>query len=124
MDAGKNLVRSSFARVFSTVAKIGVAFFLMPFLVGEFGDRWYGIWTIIAGLATYYYLLDFGLSIATSRFGSAALAKNDHDELNKVLSTAFTLFIGLGLLVVLASGVLACGGLGRVKQLSRRHPRK
>lgn len=79
----------------------------MPFLIGQFGDRWYGIWAIIAGFATYYYLLDFGLSSATSRFGAAALAEEDFSKLNKVLSTAFILFVALGLFVMLVSGVLA-----------------
>ena len=107
MDAGKQLVRSSLSRVFSTVAKIGVAFFLMPFLIGQFGDRWYGIWAIIAGFSTYYYLLDFGLSAATSRFGSVALAEEDFGKLNRILSTACSLFICLGLLVVLVSFIVA-----------------
>ncbi len=107
MDAGKQLVRSSFARVFSTVSKIGVAFFIMPFLIGELGDRWYGIWSIIAGFATYYYLLDFGLSSATSRFGAAALAENDFGRLNRVISTAFSLFVFLGIVVVVVSIILA-----------------
>jgi O-antigen/teichoic acid export membrane protein len=93
--------------VFSTLAKIGVAFFIMPFLIGQFGDRWYGIWSIIAGFATYYYLLDFGLSSATSRFGAAALAENDYPKLNTVLSTALMLFVVLGVLVMLVSGILA-----------------
>jgi O-antigen/teichoic acid export membrane protein len=107
VDAGKLLVRSSFARVFGTLAKIGVAFFLMPFLIGDLGDRWYGIWVIIAGFSTYYYLLDFGLSNATSRFGATALAAGDEERLNDVLSTAMLLFVCMGLLVIVTSGVVA-----------------
>ena len=107
MEVGKLLVRSSFIRVFTTFAKIGVAFFLMPFLIGELGDRWYGIWAIIAGFTGYYFLLDFGLSAAMSRFASKAIASDDRTEVNTVLSTGFFIFTGLGLFVVVVSCAVA-----------------
>ena len=62
---------------------------------------------IIASLTTYYYLLDFGLSSATSRFGAAALAAGDEEQLNDVLSTVMLLFVCMGVLVVVASGAVA-----------------
>ena len=109
MNYSHRLLRSSIARVSTTFANVVVTFFLMPFVVRTLGDYWYGLWVAVSGIALYYYLLDFGLSSAVSRFVSSAVARNDTERVNQVVNTAGALFAGLGLLVLLVTGGLWLG---------------
>ena len=80
-----------------------VAFFLMPFVIHNLGDRWYGIWVIVGGLMGYYGLLDFGISSATNRYISIHLGNNDYEEINNALSNAIFLYLLISILSILLS---------------------
>jgi O-antigen/teichoic acid export membrane protein len=97
------LLRSSAARVITTLANIAVAFFLMPFVVRTLGDHSYGLWVVVSGIAFYYYLLDLGLSSAVTRYVAAGIARRDTSRVNQIVSTAVALFVGLGVIVALAT---------------------
>jgi O-antigen/teichoic acid export membrane protein len=107
------MVRSSAARVIGLLAGLAVTFFMTPLVVRTFGDHWYGLLVIAGGVTNYYYLLDFGLSAAASRYISVRMAEEDQQGLNEVVSTALVIFTVLGLLVALitVAVVFAAGAL-------------
>jgi O-antigen/teichoic acid export membrane protein len=111
MSDGIRIVRSSIARVIGLLVSIAASFFVMPMVVRTLGDHWYGLWVIAAGMGNYYYLLDFGLSSAASRYIAARVAARDEHGVNEVVTTSLVVFTLLGLLVAAATvGVAVLAG--------------
>ncbi|WP_250658236.1 oligosaccharide flippase family protein [Alkalimarinus coralli] len=92
MSTGKALLKGSITRVSQTLISIGVGFFMMPFLVTNLGDDWYGVWAIVGSLVATYHLLDFGFATAVTRNVSHALAKNDSHMANVVINTSLAIY--------------------------------
>ena len=103
------LIRSSFLRVLNLVANIVVAFFMMPFVIGSIGDRWYGLWIIVGTLVGYYGFFDLGLSSALQRFVSRTIGTEDYEEMNSIFNTSFVLFLGAGALAIVITLVIIIG---------------
>lgn len=92
------VLRGSVFRIINLFANMSVAFYLMPFLIHTLGDRWYGMWTLIATFMGYYGYLDFGLSVSVQRYIAVAIGKDDKKEISKILTTALGLFFVLGMI--------------------------
>jgi len=58
------LVKGSVLRILNLGTIVLVSFFMMPFVIGALGDRWYGLWIFAASIVGYYGFLDFGLKRA------------------------------------------------------------
>ncbi len=111
MNTAHNLVRSSVVRTLYAIIAMVVSFFMMPFLVHNLGERWYGIWVLISSLTGSYYLLDLGLAAAVTRFVAKYVATDDYDGVNAVVNTSFWIYSGLSLIIVMISVTLsACAG--------------
>ena len=107
MGTAQNLLKSSAARVAFSLISAVAAFFMMPFLVGHLGERWYGIWVLVASLTAGSYLLDFGLSMAVLRFVAAKLAVNDTRGANEVINTCLAIYAVLAVVVFGAAVTVA-----------------
>jgi O-antigen/teichoic acid export membrane protein len=101
------LIRGSFFRVLNPVLNIVVAFFMIPFVINAIGDRWYGLWILVGTLVGYYGFFELGISTANERFISRALGKEDEEEKNRVFNTSLFIFCLVGILALIASGVIA-----------------
>jgi len=112
------LIRNSGVRLGNFALGIGIAFFLMPFLVRNLGDRMYGIWTLVGSVLGYYGLIDIGLSSAVVRFISRAVGRAEKDEVRTVFCTSFYLFLVLGLITATLTWILmwALGSIIRSPQ--------
>jgi O-antigen/teichoic acid export membrane protein len=106
MSTSKKLFKSSVARTFYTVLNMAVAFFMMPFIVGKLGDHWYGVWVVIGSIGGYYYILDFGLASAVTRYFNTYIAKNDIISANKIINTSLLIYILLGLVIIILTIIL------------------
>ncbi|TAA47750.1 polysaccharide biosynthesis C-terminal domain-containing protein [Corallincola spongiicola] len=109
----KNMFRSLMGgaafRTISLFLNVAVAFFMMPYLIQNLGDYWYGIWVIVATVIGYYGMLDMGLSSACQRFLSKAYATGSRTEINSYLSTGFFSFILVSFLFFIVT--LALSGM-------------
>lgn len=105
MISVKHILVSSIARVAFAVLHAAQAFFMMPFLVKNLGDHWYGIWVVVAGVAATSYLLDLGLTSAVMRFMAKSLGERDTQGANEVINTCLLIYAALGAAV----GVAAIG---------------
>lgn len=107
MTTSKLIIRSSIARISITILAMIVSFFMMPFLIKQLGDRWYGILAILTALAGYYYFVDFGLHSAVTRFFTLYVTKEDTENANVIINTSLVIYSLLALLIViLALGVM------------------
>jgi O-antigen/teichoic acid export membrane protein len=95
-DFTSRILRSSAARLVATAMSLGIAFFMMPFVLGALGERNYGLWVLVASFESYCYFLDFGLNIAATRFVAVKMGADDHQGVNEAVSTAFVVFSVLG----------------------------
>lgn len=107
MSTIKLLFRGSVVRVSHTAISIVLAFFMMPFMISSLGDEWYGVWAIIGGIIATYYILDFGLSSAVTKYISQHLAEDDFESANRIINTSLVIYSILGVIVFLSSLVVA-----------------
>ncbi len=103
----RRLLNSSAVSVSALLINIAAALYLIPFLINHLGDSWYGTWILIGSVLGYFTLLDFGLFSAAERFVTLSFARDDHDEIKRILSTCLVLFRVAGLLALTTVLILA-----------------
>src|SRR5262245_19910640 len=86
-------------------ATLLVGFFLTPYLVRRLGDGPYGVWAFVESILAYLTLFDLGIAACVVRFVARFHTTGDREELNRLVSTALALFLGLAG-IVLAVGAL------------------
>ncbi len=101
MSRGKKIIKSSVWRNITFFSRVGISFYMMPFLIHALNEQNYGIWTIAGTFVGYFGMLDLGLSSAVSRYVSRAVGQNDDEEVIHVVNTSFFLFVGLGFIVTI-----------------------
>jgi O-antigen/teichoic acid export membrane protein len=116
-DVSKDVSKDTFIRrrvIVNTasnyVAKIltlGVWFFLTPFLLRQLGANDYGLWILIGSIAAYGSLLDFGIGTAVTKYVAQFQAEGRIEQAQSLVATALWLYLGLGLVAVLLSAILA-----------------
>ncbi|MBP1747633.1 MAG: hypothetical protein H6Q52_172 [Deltaproteobacteria bacterium] len=84
-----------------------IQFMMMPFLVRHLGDTQYGIWILIMSFTGFLGLFDFGVSGSVVKYVAEFKAKDDNEELNRVCSSAFYMFVAAGIAVFLIAIVIA-----------------
>jgi len=96
---------NAFCNSIGFLTQIVSAFIVTPILVHGLGDARYGIWGFVGQTVSTMDLLDFGLGIAVDRFLARHHARDDREEMSRVLSTGLAMA-----LVPLA--LAAAGGVG------------
>ncbi len=84
-----------------------VQFMMMPFLIRHLGDTQYGIWVLIMSFTGFLGLFDFGVSGSVVKYVAEFKAKGDNEELNRICSSAFYVYVAAGCAVFLIAIVLA-----------------
>lgn len=102
----KKLVKGSIIRTTNFVVNVVGGLVLMPFIISTLGDKQYGFWVLIGTFICYYGLLDFGIMLAVQRFVSRAIGANDTQDANTVVNTSLALYILIGVLVLIISGIV------------------
>jgi O-antigen/teichoic acid export membrane protein len=70
-------------------ARLGVGFFIAPFLLHGLGDSTYGLWIVIGSLTSYFGVLDLGVRGSIGRNVALHRARGDLAGINAIFSTAF-----------------------------------
>ena len=96
------IARNTLSNLTGTMVSLVVGFFLMPFVIHHIGLTAYGLWMLVTSLVGYMGLLDLGLAPTLVKKSAELLAKNDEGELNQMVSTIFTLYLMIGILLGLA----------------------
>lgn len=90
---------------------------MLPFNVAHLGQSAYGLWMLTASVTAYFSVLDLGYAGALVKFVAQYRAKRDERALNEILSTAFFIFGGFGLLTY-GVALLIAMNLARLFQLT------
>jgi O-antigen/teichoic acid export membrane protein len=91
----------------AALVPIVIGFFLMPVIVNKIGATAYGIWLLANSVVGYMGIIDLGLGPTVTKKTAEYLAIRADDKLNQVLSTAFSLYLALGLVIATLVLVLA-----------------
>jgi O-antigen/teichoic acid export membrane protein len=75
-----------------------------PYLVHRLGAGGFGLYTIVATVAGYLAVMDLGLGMATVKYISEFNGRNDTAAVQRVIGTAVTAYVALGLI---GAGLLA-----------------
>lgn len=97
----KRLLLNSLSGVFLFTITLIVTFIMSPVIIRSLGNSDYGFWEIVMSVVGYMGLLDLGIGPALLRFISVAHGKEDRDDLQQTMSTAFAFFIVIGFVILL-----------------------
>ena len=78
----------------------------VPLLLHYLSVEEYGLYQLIGSLVAYLSVMDFGLSGTITRYYSQRLALNDEKGQENVLAIAMIIYLGIGVLIILAGIVL------------------
>jgi O-antigen/teichoic acid export membrane protein len=79
----------------------------MPFIVHRLGDRLYGYWSLVGAVLGYYGLLDLGIVSAVQFQVAKAVGEGNPESANRSISTSVYAFSVAGILVFLATVIIA-----------------
>ena len=118
MNSARNVLTGTATRYIFLVVNVGLGIVLLPFTLRHLGAETYGLWMLAASLTYYFQLLDLGYGTGLVRHVSDADARGDIGSINRVLSTFFVVFAGLGLVAALGIAALVVFGISRFPNLS------
>ena len=77
-----------------------------PFMLRMMGKSEYGLYSIAASIVAYLTILDLGFGTAIVRYTAKFRAEGKQEEQYKMFGMFFLLYCGIGLIALLAGGVL------------------
>lgn len=92
----KNTISLYFRMIILTV----ISLFTVRIVLNSLGAADYGLYNVVAGFISMFNFISGTLTIASQRFFSVEIGKNDWDGVNKYFSVNFTLYIAFCILIV------------------------
>jgi O-antigen/teichoic acid export membrane protein len=75
-----------------------ITFILMPVIIYFIGPAEYGIYLLITAFTGYFGLLDLGIGTSLIKFVAQYHAKDEQENVNQVVNTAFFIFLYVGII--------------------------
>lgn len=102
----RRLLTGTVSNCLGKVIAVGTWFVLTPFVLSQLGSTGYALWVLMGALASYGFLLDFGIGAAVVKYVAEHTARGERDAARALLASASWLYLGLALAAV-AIGVAA-----------------
>jgi O-antigen/teichoic acid export membrane protein len=118
MNSARNLLTGAATKYVVLGVNVGLGVVLLPFTMRHLGPETYGLWMLAASLTYYFQLLDLGYGTGLVRHVSDADARGQAALVNRVLSTFFVVFAGLGLVAALGLATLIVWAIPRFPNLT------
>jgi O-antigen/teichoic acid export membrane protein len=96
-STSKKIVRNSAYSFVGFLILAALQFFSTPYIVHTLGKEAYGVYALISVFIGYVSLLELGIGASIIKYVSEYYVDKRYDRINKLVSTAFVLFFGLGL---------------------------
>lgn len=97
------IFKGSAIKTFTLFYRILVVFLLIPFMIRVLGTETYGLWALVSSLTSYYFLMDFGVLQAVSRYVARAIGGKKNEEIPSIISNSVVSYIFLSVLAVILS---------------------
>jgi len=82
-------------------------FALTPYIIDHVGKSDFGLWSLVFSILGFIGLVDLGFATSTVKYVAETRGQGDVDRRNRLVSTLFVVYVGLALVVALASAVLS-----------------
>ncbi len=105
------VVKGSIWTLAGNVAPLAVSLVATPFVIRLLGAEGYGVYILIGLIPAYLGFADFGMSMASTKFGSEAYAEGDEDKEARIVRTAALIALLTsvpiaGLLMIFAGSII------------------
>jgi O-antigen/teichoic acid export membrane protein len=80
MNNAQKLARCALYGQLPIVLQLISGLLVMPRMIHFFGDRYYGVWVLLATMLGYFGMLDIGISNSIVRYVSGSTARGDKEE--------------------------------------------
>lgn len=103
----RRLLISTISNYGAKVLVLGIGFLLTPFILHKIGPISFGLWALAGSVVGYGSLLDLGIAGGLIKYVAEYQARGDVERMGRVVSTALTLYMALGLVTVIIALALA-----------------
>lgn len=95
------VMKGSFWVLMGQVLPLAATFVASPFVIRSLGSEAYGVLILVGLISSYFSFADFGMVMASTRFGSEAYANETASQEGRVVRTAALIGVGSSLFIAL-----------------------
>ena len=94
---------------------IAIGLLISPYIARKLGSERYGIWALVFSLVEYLWFFDLGFNTSVTQFVAKYRARNEPDQINRVINTGLLYFCGVAVVFGLATLLVAWRGVALFK---------
>ena len=94
---------------------IAIGLLLSPYIIRKLGSERYGIWILVFALVDYLWFFALGFNTSVTQFVAKYRARNEPDQINRVINTGLLYFCGVAIVFALATLLVAWRGVALFK---------
>ena len=94
----------------SVAINLAIGILLSPYIVRKLGSERYGIWALVFSLLEYLWFFDLGFNTAVTKFMAHHRARQEPEEVNRVINTGLVYFCIVSSLFAVATLLVAWRG--------------
>jgi O-antigen/teichoic acid export membrane protein len=92
---------------------IAIGLLLSPYIARKLGSERYGIWALVFSLVEYLWFFDLGFNSSVTQFVANYRARNEPDQINRVINTGLVYFCAVAGVFALAAVLVAGRGVAQ-----------
>src|SRR6516164_11411733 len=90
---------------------IAIGLLISPYIARKLGSERYGIWVLVFSLVEYLWFFDLGFNTSVTQFVAKYRARNEPEQINRVISTGLVYFCAVAVVFALATMLVAWRGV-------------
>ncbi len=90
---------------------VAIGLLLSPYIARKLGSERYGIWVLVFSLVEYLWFFDLGFNTSVTQFVAKYRARNEPEQINRVISTGLVYFCAVAIVFALATLLVAWRGV-------------
>lgn len=98
-ESYSRIARNSMFSIVRFVVLLPLPIIVLPFMLGQLGDVYFGLWALFATFITYTQLADFGMGLALTKYVAAYAARAEWRDVLRATNTVFFFYMAVALLL-------------------------
>jgi O-antigen/teichoic acid export membrane protein len=90
---------------------IAIGLLISPYIARKLGSERYGIWALVFSLVEYLWFFDLGFNTSVTQFVAKYRARNEPEQINRVINTGLVYFCVVAVVFALAALLVAWRGV-------------
>ena len=90
---------------------IAIGLLISPYIARKLGSERYGIWALVFSLVEYLWFFDLGFNTSVTQFVAKYRARNEPEQINRVINTGLVYFCAVAIVFALATLLVAWRGV-------------